>query len=144
MAAERLDHTAAARLAASLSTSDPHGEVEWAYRAKEAVRDIYQIDDHTTAVDVVAELAELMIDKTFPPEVNQLGRMLKRWHTQITNWHHRRISNGPTEGANNMIKLAKRIGFGFRSFRNYRVRALLYAGQPNWDLLDTILPAQNR
>ena len=32
------------------------------------------------------------------------------------------------------------MAFGFRSFRNYRVRALLYAGKPNWDLLATITP----
>ncbi len=43
-----------------------------------------------------------------------------------------------------MIKLAKRIGFGFRSFQNYRIRALLYTGRPNWDLLNTAQPAQNR
>ena len=42
--------------------------------------------------------------------------------------------------ANNLIKRIKRIGFGFRRFRNYRVRALLYAGKPNWDLLPTITP----
>ncbi|MCP3913834.1 MAG: transposase, partial [Actinomycetia bacterium] len=41
-------------------------------------------------------------------------------------------------------KLAKRIGFGFRNFRNYRIRALLYAGRPNWNLLDQLLPAQIR
>ena len=144
MATERLDHNASAKLTARLAVGDPHGEVEWAYNAKEAVRDIYRLDDHATAVEVVTELAELMVDKAFPPEVNQLGRMLKRWLVQITNWHRRRVSNGPTEGANNMIKLAKRIGFGFRSFRNYRIRVLLYAGRPNWDLLDHILPAQNR
>lgn len=144
MAIERLDHATTARLKTRLAVGDPHGEVEWAYTAKEAVRDIYRIDGHDDAVEIVADLGELMVDKAFPPEVNQLGRMLKRWLTQITNWHRRQVSNGPTEGANNMIKLAKRIGFGFRSFRNYRVRALLYAGRPNWDLLDTLLPAQNR
>ena len=31
--------------------------------------------------------------------------------------------------------MTKRIGFGFRNFRNYRVRALLYAGNPNWRIL---------
>jgi transposase len=36
--------------------------------------------------------------------------------------------------------LLKRVAFGFRSFRNYRVRSLLYAGKPNWDLLATITP----
>lgn len=50
------------------------------------------------------------------------------------------MSNGPTEAANNLIKVVKRIAFGFTSFRNYRIRTLLYAGKPNWDLLATITP----
>ncbi len=41
-----------------------------------------------------------------------------------------RVSDGPTEALNNLIKRIKRIGFGFRNFENYRIRALLYAGQP--------------
>ena len=41
---------------------------------------------------------------------------------------------------NNLIKRVKRAAFGFTSFRNYRIRSLLYAGKPNWDLLATIRP----
>ena len=48
------------------------------------------------------------------------------------------MSNGPTESINNLIKRIKRIGFGFRRFANYRIRVLLYASTPNWDLLDTV------
>jgi len=47
------------------------------------------------------------------------------------------VSNGPTEAANNLIK---RVAFGFTNFRNYRVRVLLYAGKPNWDLLASVRP----
>jgi len=50
------------------------------------------------------------------------------------------VTNGPTEAANNLIKRIKRIACGFRRFRNYRIRALLYAGRPNWDLLPAITP----
>ncbi len=49
-------------------------------------------------------------------------------------------SNGPTEAVNNLIKRVKRAAFGFTSFRNYRIRSLLYAGKPNWGLLATIIP----
>jgi transposase len=31
------------------------------------------------------------------------------------------------------------IGFGFRNFENYRIRALLYAGKPNWRVLGSIV-----
>jgi hypothetical protein len=59
----------------------------------------------------VAELATDLQDETFPPEA-----------------------------INNLIKRVNRTAFGFRSFRNHRVRSLLYAGRPNWDLLATITP----
>ena len=60
---------------------------------------------------------------------------------QITNWHRSRVSNGPTEATNNLIK---RIGFGFRRFANFRICVLLYAGRPIWDLLASIDPAEIR
>ncbi len=41
---------------------------------------------------------------------------------------------------NNLIKRVKRAAFGFRRFQHYRVRALLYAGKPDWSLLATINP----
>ncbi len=50
------------------------------------------------------------------------------------------MTNGPTEALNNLIKRIKRTAFGFRNFANYRIRALLYAGKPNWNLLTTITP----
>lgn len=31
--------------------------------------------------------------------------------------------------------VAQRAAFGFTRFRNYRIRSLLCAGNPNWDLL---------
>ena len=45
-------------------------------------------------------------------------------------WHHARVTNGPTEAVNNLIKRVKRAAFGFRRFAHYRIRALLYAGKP--------------
>jgi transposase len=50
-----------------------------------------------------------------------------------------KMSNGPTEALNNLIKRIKRVGFGFRNFENYRIRALLYAGKPNWRVLGSIV-----
>lgn len=32
------------------------------------------------------------------------------------------------------------IAFGFTGFANDRVRMLLYAGRPNWELLATVTP----
>jgi len=52
-------------------------------------------------------------------------------------WHHSHVSNGPTEATNNLVK---RVAFGFKLFKQYRIRALLYAGKPNWTLLNKITP----
>ena len=75
-----------------------------------------------------------------PEEINRLGRTIATWRTQISNWHAARVTNAPTEAANNLIKRVKRAAFGFTNFDNYRIRALLYAGKPNWALLDTLTP----
>ncbi len=141
---ERLDDKGRSKLLGLLNAGDPQGEVRTAWHAKEVVRSIYDIDDHSLAVEFVDRLASDLQDDDCPAEVRQLGRTLKRWHTQITNWHRAHLSNGPTEAINNLVKRIKRIGFGFRRFRNYRIRALLYAGKPNWSLLDTLTPARIR
>ncbi len=141
---ERLDDRGEAKLVGLLEAGDPRGEVRLAWHAKETIRGIYAIDDPSEVDTFVTDLTEDLLDSSHPPEVRSLGRTLRRWHTQIVAWHRARVSNGPTEAANNLIKRIKRIGFGFRRFTHYRLRVLLYAGRPNWDLIDTINPAQIR
>ena len=60
-----------------------------------------------------------------PPEIQKSGRTLKEWLDNIINFHLTRISNGPNDSINNLIKKNNRIGFRFRNFENYRIRALL-------------------
>ena len=40
----------------------------------------------------------------------------------------------------NRLTGSERVGFGFRTFRNYRIRVLLDAGGVNWNLLPTLTP----
>jgi transposase len=137
---ERLDTHGETKLLGLLAAGDPRGEVRTAWHAKEVIRGIYDIADPALAREFVTELAADLQDPTCPPEVHSLGRTLTRWLEHIVAWHHARVTNGPTEAINNLIKRVKRIGFGLRRFRHYRVRALLYAGKPNWDLLATVTP----
>ena len=111
-----------------------------AWHAKEVVREIYAHTNPVLAMEFVERLGLDLQDVSCPIEINRLGRTLLRWKTQITNWHRAHVTNAPTEAMNNLIKRIKRVGFGFRKFTYYRVRALLYAGRPNWDLLATITP----
>jgi transposase len=137
---ERLDETGTAKLIGLLEAGDPRGEVRMTWHAKETIRGIYDIDDPADADAYLGELIDDMSDDTMPPEVRSLARTLRRWRTRIVAWHTARVTNGPTEATNNLIKRVKRIAFGLRCFRHYRIRALLYAGRPNWQLLDTITP----
>lgn len=69
-----------------------------------------------------------------------IGRTIARWRTQIVACHQTHVSIGPTEAINNLIKPVKPTAFGFRRFQNYRIQALPYIAQPNWDLPTTITP----
>ncbi len=131
---ERLSERGEAKLRGLLAAGDPHGEVRLAWHAKETLRGLYDIDCPQLAATYATELVDDLADADCPPELRRLGRTLARWHTQIVNWHH--VSNGPTEAINNLIKRVKRAAFGFRRFAHYRIRALLYAGKPNWTLLN--------
>jgi hypothetical protein len=91
-----------------------------------------------TASEWVTEIARDFTDRSMPHEVRRLGRTIGKWHNEIVAWHTARVTNGPTEAVNNLIKRVKRTAFGFRNVAYYRIRALLYAGNINWTLLDTI------
>ncbi len=137
---ERITGNGWTKLTGLLEAGDPHGEVRNAWHAKETLRGIYDIADPETGAETVEQLADEFQDPWLPDEINKLGRTLHRWSTQISNWHRARVTNAATEAANNLIKRVKRVAFGFTNFNNYRIRALLYAGKPNWALLNTITP----
>lgn len=139
MGEETLDAEATARLWSLLALGDPAGEVAIAYRVKERLRDFYRTRDPDQARQVLEELKTHCLKSAMPPEVQRLGRTIRDWFDKICNYHLARVSNGPTEALNNLVKRIKRIGFGFRNFQNYRIRALLYAGRPNWRVLRSIV-----
>jgi len=137
---ERLDDKGRTKLLGLLEAGDPDGEVRMAWHAKEVVRSIYDHTDPVLAEQFVDRLGHDLQDASCPPEVNQMGRTIGRWKAQIVAWHHAHATNASTEAMNNLIKRVKRVAFGFKRFRNYRIRTLLYAGKPNWHLLPTITP----
>jgi transposase len=136
---ETLDADAAERLRSLLELGDPDAEVAIAYRVKERLRDFYAAADDSSARRLLEDLQRHCLKRAMPPEIQKLGRTIRRWFDKICNYHLARVTNGPTEALNNLIKRIKRIGFGFRNFENYRIRALLYAGKPNWRVLGSIV-----
>ena len=139
MAEEKLDDKAAERLISLLELGDPNAEVAVAYRVKERLRDFYREGDPIAARAMLEELVGHCVKQAMPPEIQRFGRTLRHWFDKICNYHLAKMSNGPTEALNNLIKRIKRVGFGFRNFENYRIRALLYAGKPNWRVLGSIV-----
>jgi transposase len=111
-----------------------------AWHAKEVVRSIYDHTDPDLAEQFVDRLDHDLQDDSCPPEVRQMGRTILRRRDPIVAWHCAHVSNGPTEAVNNLIKRIKRVAFGFKRFRNYRIRTLLTPGTPNWNLLPAVTP----
>ena len=99
IAAERVTERVQAKLRGLLAAGDHRGEVRDAWHAKETLRGICRIGDRGLANETLDELARDLRDETFSPELNKLGRTLRTWRAQITNWHRSRVSNGPTEAA---------------------------------------------
>lgn len=139
MNSERLDAGTTQRLESLLELGDPDGEVAIAYRVKEALSDFYDLTNAADAEAALRAIQDHCRRRSMPKELQSFGNTIKKWFNKILAWHVAKISNGPTEAMNNLIKRIKRVGFGFRNFENYRIRALLYAGKPNWRVLDSIV-----
>ncbi|HET8930991.1 MAG TPA: transposase [Acidimicrobiales bacterium] len=137
---ERLDDKGEQKLLGFLEAGDPKGEVRMTWHAKETLRGLYQLVDPDEAGSYLDEFIDDAADESMPEEVRSLAGTLKRWRNQILAWHTAKVTNGPAESMNNLIKKVKRVGHGFRNFANYRIRVLLYAGKPNWPLLANVAP----
>jgi len=51
---------------------------------------------------------------------------IKRWFSEVVGYFEQKTTNAIVEGINNKLKLLKRSGFGFRNFKNFETRALLF------------------
>jgi transposase len=55
-------------------------------------------------------------------EVRTLGKTLAAWRPEILAHQATGASVGPTEAMNLLIEKLRRVGHGFKSLRNYRLR----------------------
>lgn len=58
------------------------------------------------------------------PEIQTLAETLSKWFEEVVNYFRYGVTNATTEGYNNILKLVQKRGFGYKSFRNYRLRGL--------------------
>jgi transposase len=128
-APETLSERAWTRLETGLVLGDPYGEVTTAWMAAHELRYLYRRgrdlpDARRRLHDVLARCAFSDV-----PELLRLARTLDAWTEELLAYFTTGgVSNGPTEAINLLIKRIKRVGFGFRNFRNYRLRLLLHCG----------------
>ena len=58
------------------------------------------------------------------PEFKKCAQTCQNWRKEILNAFKYGITNGPTEGFNNKIKVLKRSSYGIRNFNRFRTRIL--------------------
>ena len=124
---ERLSEKAWTRLHEGLRLGDPDDEVLDAWLAKEKTRDVYLTDDPGEAADLL-DAAIGFCEASHVGEVTTLAKTLTAWRPEILAHHATGASAGPTEAMNLLIEKLRRVGHGFKSFDNYRLRLLLHCG----------------
>lgn len=93
------------------------------YHFKEALHGFYRINGYERAKRAFTKMTDRMALSQLP-EIKSLRRTLMRWRKEILAYFKTKLTNGKTEGYNNLAKLLQRRAFGFRSFENYRLRLL--------------------
>jgi transposase len=115
-----LDH--AARWAVDRWLAD-HPELRELYEAKEALHALYRIRGRDRAALALTRLTDRLAASALP-ELQTFRRTLIKWRREVLTYFGTGLTNGRTEGFNNKAKVVKRRAYGYRSFRNYRLRLL--------------------
>ena len=102
---------------------DGYPELRELYAAKESLHAIYRIRGADRAGLALTALTDRLAASTLP-ELQTFRRTLMRWRNEILAHFGTGLTNGRTEGFNNKAKLVKKRAYGYRSFRNYRLRLL--------------------
>lgn len=100
-----------------------HEKLDELYRFKERVFEFYRIKGFGRALEAFKKLVEAM-SRSSLEEVQRLSRTFKRWQNEIVRYFVEGYTNAFTERMNGTGKLVQRRGFGYKSFRNYRLRVL--------------------
>lgn len=57
-------------------------------------------------------------------EIKTLRKTFLKWRNEILAYFETGLTNGRTEGYNNLAKLVQKRAFGYKNFKNYRLRLL--------------------
>ena len=98
-------------------------ELECAWALKEMLRDLYASADRAAAEAALADWYH-HAGAFDVAETNRLARTLRAWEPELLAYFEERLTNGPTEAVNRIIKALKRQDFGYTNADNYRLRVL--------------------
>ena len=101
----------------------PHPALRALYETKERLASFYRIRSYEQAARVFTALTDSLAHAEVA-ELQTFRRTLMRWRNEVLAYFRTRATNGMTEGFNGKAKLVKRRAYGYRSFRNYRLRLL--------------------
>jgi transposase len=102
---------------------EDHQELKEIYSWKERMHLFYRIKGIDRAAKALTAMTDEMA-KTEIKEIKTLRKTLMKWRDEILAYFDTGLTNGRTEGFNNLAKLVQRRAFGYKSFRNYRLRFL--------------------
>lgn len=100
-----------------------HPKLKELYHFKEALHGLYRCRGYDRAKRAFIGLVDRMALSQLP-EIKKIRKTLMKWKNEILNYFVTGLTNGRTEGYNNLAKLLQKRAFGFRSFKNYRLRLL--------------------
>ena len=98
--------------------------LRWAYSI---IQNLFELTDEKNPEKKLMLFKEFItyVSKCDLPEFNKHLDTYFKWHKYIVNSFSTEYNNGITEGLNTKIKTLKRISFGFRNFKNFRLRILM-------------------
>lgn len=98
-------------------------ELREIYSWKERMHLFYRIKGFNRAAKALTAMTDEMANSNIK-EIKTLRKTLMKWRNEILGYFESGLTNGRTEGFNNLAKLVQRRAFGYKSFRNYRLRFL--------------------
>ena len=98
-------------------------ELKEVYFAKEGLHTVYRSKGFNRAKQSLIRLIE-RLDKSQIKELQRLKRTLLRWSKEILRYFSNRLTNARVEAFNNSAKLVQKRAYGYKSFKNYRLRVL--------------------
>jgi transposase len=100
-----------------------HPELQELYRYKERLHKFYRTRGYYKAHLALRQMCDDMA-LSLTPEIKTLRKTLLKRREEILNYFLTGLTNGRTEDYNNLAQLLQKRAFGYKNFRNYRLRLL--------------------